>query len=189
MPAVHRSLVAGGPVRRTGLHGWVGSRLPKGGETAPTLWDSLAARLSPGVALRADPAPRAAAGGEASWSVRAVNAHAGHRLPTGDPERGVWIELAAIGAAGDTLARAEHRIEQRYQWSPVVKRLSDNRLAPRESTTVTLTYRVPRGGYRLVARAINSRISDANADYHRLPASYPRRREVARVERQVPASR
>jgi hypothetical protein len=185
MPAVHRPLASGGPVRRTGLHGWIGSRLRKGDETAPALWDSMAAQVEPGVALDADPAPRAAALALASWSVRAVNANAGHRLPTGDPERGVWIELAAVGAAGDTLARAGHRIEQSFQWSPVVKKLSDNRLGPGESTTVTLRYRVPRGGYRLVARAVNSRISDANADYHRLPRSYPRRAEVARVERVV----
>ncbi len=189
MPAVQRPLVPGGPVRRTGLHGWIGSHLRKGGETAPALWDSMAARLEPGVALTADPVPRAAAGAATAWHVRAVNANAGHRLPTGDPERGVWIQLAAIGAAGDTLARAEHRIEQTYQWAPVVKKLADSRLAPGESATVTLRYRAPRGPYRLVARAINSRISDLSADYHRLPGAYPRRVEVARVERRVPAAR
>ena len=187
MPAVHRPLAPDGPARRTGLHGWIGSHLPKGGESAPALWDSMAARLPPGLALHADPAPRAAAGTTATWRVRAVNANAGHRLPTGDPERSVWIQLAAIGPTGDSLARAEHWIEQRYQWSPVVRKLTDNRLAPGESTTVTLHYRVPRGPYRLVARAINSRISDTNADYHRLPPSYPRRSEVVRVERRVVA--
>lgn len=189
MPAVRRALVPGGPVRRTGLHGWIGSHLRKGGETSLTLWDSLAARLPPGVALRADPAPRAAPGASATWRVRAVNANAGHDLPTGDPERSVWIQLAALGERGDTLASAEHRIEQRYQWSPVVRKLADDRLAPGDSAIVTLRYRVPRGAYRLVARAVNSRMSDANADYHRLPASYPRRAEVARVERRVPAAR
>jgi hypothetical protein len=71
----------------------------------------------------------------------------------------------------------------------VVKKLSDNRLAPGDSAVVMLHFRVPRGGYRLEARAVNSRISDANADYHRLPASYPRRAEVARVERYVRAAR
>ena len=188
MPEVRRPLVAGGPVRRTGLHGWIGSHLRKGDETSPALWDSMAARLPPGIALRADPGPRPAAGALTTWRVSAVNAHAGHRLPTGDPERGVWIELAAIGEAGDTLARSGHRIEQRYQWTPVVKQLADDRLAPGESTTVTLRYRAPAGPYRLVARALNSRISDANADYHRLRPSYPRRAEVARVERRFAAA-
>jgi hypothetical protein len=189
MPAELRALAPGGATRLTGLHGWIGSHLRKGGETAPALWDSMASRLAPGVALWADPAPRAAAGTRAEWRVRAVNASAGHRLPTGDPERSVWIELAAVGAAGETLSFAGHRIEQRYQWTPVVRKLADDRLAPGESTTVTLRYRVPRGAYRLIARAINSRISDANADYHHLPPSYPRRAEVARVERSVPARR
>ena len=189
MPEVKRSLVPGGPVRRTGLHGWIGSRLRKGDETSPALWDSMAARILPGVALHADPAPPLGSGSAAAWRVIAVNANAGHRLPTGDPERSVWVQLAAIGERGDTLAQVEHRIEQRYQWEPTVKLLADDRLAPGESTAVTLRYRVPGGAYRLVARAVNSRISDANADYHRLPSSYPRRAEVARVERRVEASR
>lgn len=189
MPATERALVEGGPIRRTGRHGWIGSGLRKGGEPAPALWDSLAALIPPGIELRADGAPGARPGAMAAWAVRAVNAHAGHRLPTGDPERSVRIELAAIGAGGDTLARAEHRIEQRYRWSPEVMKLSDNRLAPGESTAVTLRYRVPAGAYRLVARAVNERISDANADYHRLPPGYPRRAEVARVERYVRAAR
>jgi len=182
MPEARRAMAADGPPRRTGLHGWIGSRLRKGRETSPALWDSLAARLPPGVALAPDPAPAAAAGAAAAWRVTAVNANAGHMLPTGDPERAVLIELAAISAAGDTLARAEHRIAQRYQWTPVVKKVADDRLAPGGRAAVTLRYRVPRGAYRLVARAVNERISDANADYHRLPASYPRRAEVARVE-------
>jgi cytochrome c554/c'-like protein len=189
MPAVERALVAGGTTRRTGRHGWIGSRLRKGGETAPALWDSLAALLPPGIELRADPAPGSAAGSTAVWSVRALNANAGHRLPTGDPERGVLIRLEAVTAAGDTIGRAERTIEQRYQWTPVVKKISDVRLLPGDSMTVALRYRVPAGAYRLIAHAINSRISDANADYHRLPARYPRRVEVARVERQVRAGR
>ena len=189
MPAVERALVEGGPIRRTGRHSWIGSHLRKGGETAPALWDSLAALLPPGIELRADDAPSVRPGAMATWAVRAVNANAGHRLPTGDPERSVRIELAALGAGGDTLARTEHRIEQRYQWSPEVKKLSDDRLAPGESAAVALRYRVPAGAYRLVARAVNERISDANADYHRLPPEYPRRAEVARVERYVRAVR
>jgi hypothetical protein len=185
MPPIDRALAAGGPVRRTGRHGWIGSHLPKGGETLPALWDSLADLMPVGVVLIADRAPAARAGDSAAWTVRATNANAGHRLPTGDPERGVFLRLEAVTDAGDTLARAEHVIAQRYQWWPEVKKLSDNRLSLSESVALTLSYRVPRGGYRLVARALNERMSDANADYHRLPASYPRRVEVARVERRA----
>jgi ferredoxin len=185
MPPVDRALVAGGMVRRSGRHGWIGSRLRKGGETLPALWDSLADLVPPGVVLIADRAPTARAGDRTAWTVRAMNANAGHRLPTGDPERGVFLHLEAVTDAGDTLARAEHVIAQRYQWWPEVKKLSDNRLALSESVALTLRFRVPHGSYRLVARAVNERISDANAGYHRLPASYPRRVEVARVERRA----
>jgi hypothetical protein len=182
MPAEMRAVAAGGQVRRTGLHGWIGSHLRKGREPEPALWDSLAARLPPGVALRPDPVPRTAPGTEARWRVRVVNANAGHRLPTGDPEREVRVELAALSAAGDTLARSDWVVAQKYQWDPVVQKLSDNRLAPGGQITATLRFRMPAGPYRLVARALNVRISDANAEYHHLPAWYPRRAEVARIE-------
>jgi hypothetical protein len=185
MPRVDRPLVAGGVVRRSGRHGWIGSHLRKGGETLPALWDSLADLVPPGVVLIADRAPTARVGDSTAWTVLATNANAGHRLPTGDPERGVFLHLEAVTDAGDTLARAEHVIAQRYQWWPQVKQLSDNRLALSESVALTLRYRVPRGGYRLVARAVNERISDANADYHHLPSRYTRRVQVTRVERRV----
>jgi hypothetical protein len=182
MPAVTRPLVAGGPPRRTGRHGWIGSRLKKGDETAPALWDSLAALIEPGIALSAGSAPAARTGGTAAWRVTARNAAAGHMLPTGDPERAVIVRLALIGASGDTLARTSHRIGQRYEWYPEVKKLGDTRLAPGDSVVVTLRYRVPRGAHRLVASAVNERISDEAADYHGL-TRYPRRVEVARLER------
>jgi hypothetical protein len=187
MPEVKRPLVAGGPVRRGGLHGWIGSRLRKGFETSPALWDSMAARLQPGIELRREPGPVRLRGGRARWTVRAVNANAGHHLPTGDPGREVFVELLAIGATGDTLGRADRVIAQKFQWSPVVKKLSDSRLAPGESVPLTIEYRAPRGPYTLIARAFNVRISDADADDRRLPRSYPRRSEVVRVMMQIPA--
>jgi len=186
MPQVTRPLVAGGPARAGRLHGWIGSHLRKGLETDPALWDSLAGRLRPGVELDPDPVPHAAPGTEATWNVRVVNAHAGHDLPTEDPERALRIGLAALSSAGDTLARSEHVIAQRYRWYPTVEKLSDNRLAPGAHVAVTLRFRVPPGAYRLEAWALNERISDANADYHHLPPWYPRRAEVARVELGAP---
>jgi hypothetical protein len=182
MPAVERPLVAGGPMRTTRRHAWSGSRLPKGGEPDPAFRDSLASLLAPGIALRAGPAP--APGPNARWRVAAVNANAGHMLPTGDPERAVIVTLAAIGARGDTLGVTTERFGQRWEWFPVVRKLADRRIAPGDSAVVTLRFRAPRGRYRLVATAVNERISDANAGYHAL-GDYPRRIEVARVERQA----
>jgi hypothetical protein len=182
MPAVTRPLATGGATRPGRLHGWIGSRLRKGLESSPALWESLAARIEPAVALQPEPAPQAAPGLDVAWSVQVVNAHAGHELPTGDPERELVVHLAALSAAGDTLARSELAIRQKYEWYPAVRKLSDNRLAPGARATATLRFRMPPGPYRLVARAENVRISDANADFHRLPRWYPRRAEVARVE-------
>ncbi|MFN8587636.1 MAG: multiheme c-type cytochrome [Candidatus Eisenbacteria bacterium] len=189
MPAVERPLADGSPVRRTGMHGWIGSHLRKGHETLPALWDSLAAVRPPGVALGADSALAKAGPDSLRWTVRATNANAGHRLPTGDPERAVLVTLAALDARGDTLASHTTRIAQRWEWWPAPRRLSDDRLAPGETRTLELRWPAGTRVARLVATAVNERISDANADYHRLPASYPRRVEVARVEFVPPRAR
>lgn len=181
MPPVERALVEGGPVRRVGMHGWIGSHLRKGNETLPALWDSLAARRPPGIELRADSVRAASPGAAVEWTVRAVNANAGHMLPTGDPERAVIVTLAALSPAGDTLAREDVRLGQRWEWWPAPRKLGDERLAPGAERAITLRLRAPAGEWTLGARAVNERISDANADFHRLAESYPRRTEVARV--------
>ena len=183
MNAVTRSSALGGAPRRVGTHVWMGSHLRKGLESEPALWDSIAAARPPGIELRAAAAPLARAGRTAQWRVVAVNANAGHLLPTGDPERQVLVELTVLGARREVLARTQIAIAQKYEWWPTVRKLWDRRVAPGDSVAVTLRYRVPRGDYRLVARAVNERISDANAEYHKLPATYVRRAEVARVER------
>lgn len=182
MPPVERALVEGGPVRRVGMHGWIGSHLRKGSETNLALWDSLAARRPVGVELRADTLVRVGPGGVVEWNVRVVNANAGHMLPTGDPERAVIVTLACLAGNGDTLAAEQTRFGQKWQWWPEPKKLADDRLAPGTERTLTLRLDpAPLGAWTLVATAVNERISDTNADFHRLPASYPRRAEVARI--------
>ncbi|MBI5837754.1 MAG: hypothetical protein HZB25_10950 [Candidatus Eisenbacteria bacterium] len=86
MPEVVRSAAPGAPKRRGAHHSWIGSHLRKGFETDLALWEKLAAMRPVGTRLDAGPAPRGAAGSVASWKVQVVNARAGHRLPTGDPE-------------------------------------------------------------------------------------------------------
>lgn len=182
MSALDRPSADGAPVRRVGMHGWIGSHLRKGHETIPALWDSLAAARPPGAALAADTTLARVGRDSLAWTVRVSNANAGHRLPTGDPERALIVTLVALDARGDTLATSVTRIAQRWEWWPAPKKLADDRLAPGESRALALRLPAHVRPAKLVASAVNERISDANAEYHRLPASYVRRAEVARVE-------
>jgi len=94
------------------------------------------------------------------------NARAGHNLPTGDPERFLRVVATVHGSDGAEVDRKEWRIGQRWQWSPVAKQLSDNRLKPGESRA--LEWRPSQttlvGDVRLVVEHV--RLSEENRQYH-----------------------
>lgn len=62
--------------------------------------------------------------------VRLSNRNAGHKFPTGDPERHADIHIRATNAHGELLAQASDRVASRYQWWPKIKKLTDNRILP-----------------------------------------------------------
>lgn len=68
-------------------------------------------------------------------TVELDNARAGHRVPTGDPERHVVIEALLLDAGGQLLGREALRIGQLWRWDPDAEQVFDNRMAPRERRT------------------------------------------------------
>ncbi|MCA9570097.1 MAG: hypothetical protein KC656_19765, partial [Myxococcales bacterium] len=88
MPTVERPAALGGPTRTVARHWWRGAGIPK-----------IAGRYPPpeanpfGLSLAA-----AVEGGE--LKVTATNANAGHMLPTGDPERKVFVDAVFLGSSG-----------------------------------------------------------------------------------------
>ncbi len=119
---------------------------------------------------------------EGSLHLKLTNANAGHKLPTGDPERWVQVDVGMIDEEGATLASEELRIGQVWSWDPPTKE-SDNRLGPRESRVEIIE--LPDWVKRVVVVASNHRISKENAEYHEL-GSYPRSVEVGRLEVALP---
>lgn len=101
------------------------------------------------------------------------NANAGHLLPTGDPERFLLIRAEVRGGDGALLAAREERIGQLYEWWPKVRKLSDNRLAPKERRGFSVTFQAPRKG-RISLRLLGSkwRISEENVRLHDLEGKY-----------------
>ena len=170
MPPTERSVAPGARPREVGRHWWRGAGIPK----IPGRYPPLEAN-PPGLALAAR-----LEGDEVV--VEVSNARAGHRLPTGDPERKVRVELVFIGPDGE-VGRTGWVYGQTWTWSPPTRH-ADDRLAPRE----TRTYRVelPAGASRLVLTGVNERMSEANRAYHQLDG-YPIQQEVGRVELDLPA--
>jgi len=157
MPRVERSMAVGAPARSGGRHLWPGSGLGKGvGPAVPGL-DGLDVTLGEAVVSSED-------GLRVSFNVQ--NARAGHKLPTGDPERHLRVVASIHSADGLELDRKEWRIGQRWEWSPVARQISDNRLKPGESRK--LEWHTPQTASVSEVRLIveHVRLSDENRQYH-----------------------
>ncbi|MEQ8276554.1 MAG: multiheme c-type cytochrome [Deltaproteobacteria bacterium] len=172
MPEVTRPIATNGKPRKTRRHWFGGSLIPK----HPRFTDELAK-------LRAHYPP----GLEATWvnapdevqptqplgiTYRYANANTGHMLPSGDPERFIRIELEAR-TDGGPLIRDQFEIGSVYQWSPEVKKLSDNRLKPKEAREGILRFTAPKAGPIYVTlKASRFRINEKNLAYHDLEGKY-----------------
>jgi hypothetical protein len=172
MPAVQRPLVDGGPPRDARRHWFGGSLIPKrpGDEAALA---ALREIYPDGLAVRWLELPGSLRRGEpALLSLEMANAHAGHKLPTGDPERFLLVRVELRDRTGTLLAEVQERIGMTMQWEPRPKVLEDRRLAPRETRTLTLAVPPPgpavRGPLSLRVEASKWRISQENLDYHGL---------------------
>lgn len=160
MPAVDRPIANGGPVRHGGRHWWRGAGIPKIEGRYPPLEAN-----PPGLALGAT-----VEGG--LLRLTATNARAGHRLPSGDPERWVQIDARFVTANGVPVGDPfQHRIGQVWDWTTPPRKRSDNRLGPREARLLVVP--IPAGASHAEVEASSHRISQKNAEYHGLD-DYPR---------------
>jgi len=167
MPPIERPAARGGPVRTVRRHWWRGAGIPKSVDrsTPPEA-------NPPGLDLTA-------VVDDAALQVTMTNANAGHRLPTGDPER--WVQVDVQFFAGGTAIGTpwSHRMGQTWEWTAPPRKLADNRLAPRESRVQRVA--IPPGATRAVVVAASHRISAEVATHHRL-GDYPRSIETHRLE-------
>lgn len=159
MRPIERPAGLGGAVRTVRMHGWRGAGIPKEPGVQPPV-----ATNPPGLGLAA----RWEAG---ALIVDMTNANAGHRLPTGDPERWVAVDVRFEDAAGAPIGEAwTTRIGQIWEWWPAPKQLSDNRLAPREVRTASIA--VPTGAVQAIVEASSHRMSEETQAFHHLDG-YP----------------
>ncbi|MCK6507696.1 cytochrome c family protein [Myxococcota bacterium] len=188
MPEVERSVAPGAPVRKTRRHTWPGSLIPKT-DPPPPGFDEVAASWEPGVDLRVDLPADAPAGQRVEAVVTLANVRAGHRVPTGDPERYLLLRttvhaLDAAGRPAQVVAGARARVGQRWLWWPVARKLSDDRILPGEERSWRVPFVVPEGGARVEVVLEHFRISPENAGYHGLEG-YPTHRVVHRREQDL----
>lgn len=189
MPEVERKIAESFdvPVRKTRRHWFGGSLIPKKPQYAQELEPLEAVYgsgasfevLSGAQALSDEPKPECASEASTPCSLallRITNKHAGHGLPTGDPERHIIITATVTDAAGQTLSTKELFIGDRYQWWPTIKRTLEARLMPGQSREAWITLDAKHQEATLKIEAVKYRMHKDAFDYHKLEGDYVRGR-------------
>ncbi len=132
MPLVERPVAEGGPIRLGRRHLWRGGHDP----------DMIKRAVA--VQVRADP-PVPKPGELVRVTATLINAGAGHKIPTGDPDRHLTVEFVVRDKAGKVLKQQSETMGRWILWQPVILEVHDNRLLPLASRDYTFEFRMPKG--------------------------------------------
>jgi hypothetical protein len=113
-------------------------------------------------------------GTEIQYTLKLKNQHAGHRLPSGDPERFYTIKLEWTEMKnGQIITSSENRIGETWEWYPIAKKLSDNNMEIGEERSYVLNLNPPfPGKYTLSAKVTKHRMDEKTAEYNGLGEEY-----------------
>ncbi len=119
MPDVNRPLVPGMKSHKGGRHLWRGGNSPE--------------QVAKAVTIAVTPL------NNREIRIDITNSGAGHKFPTGDPDREVFITAKLVNTAGEILESDELHIRRLILWKPIMIELSDNRIKPLETRSLFLT--------------------------------------------------
>ncbi len=172
MPETERPIAAGMDNRRSHVHHFPGSGIPKFQDSKAEGLVSMEIKES-----RLDDSY--AVGDTINYFLEIKNSFAGHAIPTGDPERFFLITFRLQDSRGNTIREETHRIGEHWQWYPVAKKLSDNNLKPLEERTYAFHHKLRKKGLFTLSVAITKhRMTEENAKYHDIFGKYPLSIEV-----------
>ena len=140
MPPINRPLVAGGTPRDGRQHLWRGGHFPEMVQRA--------------VGVEVAQPPVFVPGRPFDLTLTMTNAGAGHKIPTGDPDRFFTIEFELRDRTGRVVDEQSDSMRRWIVWWPVIIELYENRLAPLASRDYHYSNKVPSNpvGMKLVAR-------------------------------------
>ena len=95
------------------------------------------------VKVTADP-PLPKPGDDLNLTLTLMNSGAGHKLPTGDPDRHFTVEFLVTDQDNKVLKEQANTMGRWIIWQPAIIELYDNRLLPLASRDYTFSYRVPK---------------------------------------------
>lgn len=162
-----RSIVPGYEPRLSHFHSFPGSGIPKSPNHHPDMFNGLDIQLG-------EISPNISKGSVLKTNLKLTNVHAGHRVPTGDPERFIEIVQELRNPQGRIVTSQRDTIGEKWQWYPTAKKLSDNNLNPGESRNYSLQSSLKSAGkYELIIRVIKHRLNKESAHYNKLGDDYP----------------
>jgi hypothetical protein len=139
MPEIDRPVAVNGPIRRGRQHLW------RGGHDPDMIRRAVAVQVK---ADAAAPNP----GDRVGVTLTIINAGAGHKIPTGDPDRHFTIEFSVANRQGQVLDQQISTIGRWILWQPAIVELYDNRLLPLASREYRYTFRMPRQDEDLILK-------------------------------------
>lgn len=167
MPETHREVMPGFGERKSRFHNFPGSGIPKvkGAETG---------MLNGFAFYPQEIITKYKVGERVEYTFKVKNEHAGHRVPTGDPERFFIIRFELRNALDSLVAEQEHRIGEEWEWHPLAKKLTDNNLNPGEERSFPFSTEMKeKGSYSLAVIVTKHRMNEETAIYNKLGDDYP----------------
>ncbi|PCJ27861.1 MAG: hypothetical protein COA97_02695 [Flavobacteriales bacterium] len=167
MEETFREVVAGYGKRKSRFHYFSGSGIPKLKGATTTMLNGL--EITPQKIKYIYKVNE-----KLTYALKVKNEHAGHRVPTGDPERFFIIQFEIKNLSGKVVATQKDRIGEKWQWYPEAKKLNDNNLNPGEERIFTfLNVMKLKGKYTLMVRVTKHRMNEETAKYNKLGDDYP----------------
>ncbi|MBM9588845.1 cytochrome C554 and C-prime [Leptospira sp. 201903075] len=183
-PEVRRSFVKSSlnkPVRTSHKHGFIGGGVPK---TFDLYHDQIRLGYKPGIVLSNIKVQNG------SIEITLTNANASHHVTTGDPERFYRLDLVGLDSKGNQVFHAEKKIGQEWAWSPVAKKVSDERI-PFQKSFVWKLKESDSPVVSYVFQAVHVRLKNKTSDYMILSSGYvssPYKEQVEKMKDLYPHS-
>jgi len=171
MTQIERPVAEGSAISSSRVHFFMGSGIPK--------HDTLKVKRLDGIAFTFGAIKKEYNSNDTiTFKTTATNRYAGHRVPTGDPERFIIIKLSILNNT-NIIEVDSFRIGEHWEWYPIAKKIGDNNLNPGESRAFEISSQLPQGNYLFTLQAYKYRTTEEMVAYNKLGDSYPTNIEFA----------